>query len=114
MIAGVVAAAKKIAKIAAQASTNAQATAQAAILQAAAANVAAAQAAVALAAVVPAAAPKKAAAATPPTAKRSVSASDDGLDPDCLCPGETRCRMGSCWFYGGRVQLTRRRLEQLH
>jgi hypothetical protein len=33
----------------------------------------------------------------------------DGLDPDCVCPGETQCVMGKCWFYGGRTQTGRRR-----
>jgi hypothetical protein len=32
-----------------------------------------------------------------------------GLDPDCLCPGDTKCKMGFCWFLGNRVALTRRR-----
>jgi hypothetical protein len=80
--------------------------------KAAAATVAVARAADALAAAVPAtAAPKKAAAATV-AAKRSDSATDGGLDPDCLCPGETKCKLGSCWFYGGRLQLSRRRIHE--
>jgi hypothetical protein len=34
---------------------------------------------------------------------------DSDLDPDCICPGGTKCKMGFCWFLGGRVVLTRRR-----
>jgi hypothetical protein len=36
---------------------------------------------------------------------------DDGLDPDCVCPGDTRCKMNFCWFLGGRVLQTRRRKD---
>ena len=33
----------------------------------------------------------------------------DGLDADCLCPGDTKCKLGFCWFLGGRLVQSRRR-----
>jgi hypothetical protein len=32
----------------------------------------------------------------------------DGLDPDCLCPGAQKCKLGFCWFHGGRTTSSRR------
>ena len=43
--------------------------------------------------------------------KQAVTRVDDGLDPDCVCPGDTRCKMGFCWFLGNRVMHTRRRKD---
>ncbi len=43
-----------------------------------------------------------------PIAKPKTKLKPSELDPDCLCPGDTKCLLGKCWFYGGRV-LPRRR-----
>lgn len=92
-----------------------------------AASVSAAQAADALVAAVPTTASRKRTAVTAsvsaaqaadarvaavPTASRKRTAG--GLyDPDCKCPDQkSKCKLGYCWFLGGRVVESRRRLRE--
>ncbi len=51
----------------------------------------------------------KAKAVKPATATTNTSA--DVLDPDCLCDGFQKCKQGFCWFLGGRVLLSARRVH---
>jgi hypothetical protein len=31
------------------------------------------------------------------------------LDPECVSPGTSKCQLGKCWFYGGRLLPSRKR-----
>jgi hypothetical protein len=46
---------------------------------------------------------------TPTSSKHAREHEADGLDPDCVCGGDSKCKLGSCWYYNGRVSASRRR-----
>jgi hypothetical protein len=48
-------------------------------------------------------------APAPATVLAISTVTPDGLDADCLCPGDTKCKMGFCWFLGDRILHSRRR-----
>ena len=45
------------------------------------------------------------------TSSKRAAEISDGLDPDCLCAGSQKCKQGFCWFLGGRVLLSARRVH---